>query len=126
MPTAESDITMGQRIAVLIADGIDPQGRHYSIPQAAAAAGVSDQALFNLISGKSASPLIATLLGLSQLYGIRLSYFDLPTEDACRRYLAHHQLQVAPPLVREIDAAVRQLSPKGQRNIRALLKWMGQ
>lgn len=99
-------------------------GAKINISQVARATGISDQALANLLKGKSANPRLSTLLALCQHYSISLDYFACESEAACRAYLYHHQMQAASPLIGEIENAAARLSPKGQRNVLTIMEWM--
>jgi hypothetical protein len=76
------------------------------------------------MQGKTESPRLETARKLCRLYGISLDYFDLPTEEACRAYLARRRQQIAPASVQEIAALSEQLSLQGKRNILAILRWI--
>ena len=117
-------INAGRQIAVLLEDGVDIHGHSYTLAGAAAATGISNQALANLLHGKSESPRLETARALCRLYGISLAYFDLETEEACQAYLLHHRRHFAPATVREIVSLSDQLSPRGKRNILAILHWI--
>jgi transcriptional regulator with XRE-family HTH domain len=117
-------ISAGRQFAILLEEGVEMQGQRYTLAGAAAATGISDQALANLLHGKTESPRLQTARALCRLYGISLAYFDLETEEACRAYLAHHRQRFGPATVREIVSLSDQLSPRGKRNILAILRWI--
>ena len=125
IPTRD-DAVLGtaRQLALLFEHGVDTQGKPHTVGSAAAATGLSDQALANLLHGKTASPRLETARALCRLYGISLVYFDLETEDACRAYLLHHRQRLAPVVLQEIGALSDQLSPRGKRNILAILHWI--
>lgn len=114
-------ISVSEQIRLLLESAA---GAEVNISQVAQATGISDQALANLLQGKSANPRLSTLLALCQHSGISLDYFACETEAACRAYLYHHQMQAASPLLGEIENAAMHLSPKGQRNVLAIMEWM--
>lgn len=123
MPTERQDlqVTNSQQVSLLINEGIASTGQSASVAEVARAIGVSHQALMNLVRGKSDNPRLDTVRGLCAFYNISLDYFDCPTEDACRHYLIE-QRQTA--LLREIALLSARLSPKGQRNVLALIEWV--
>jgi len=122
---SDSDfISAGEQINLLIQEGVDPQGKSYTLASAAAAAGISDQTLANLVHGKSQCPRLETTRALCHLYGISLDYFDLDTEVQCRAYLVRHRRKHASALVRHIATLSDQLSPIGKRNILTILHWI--
>lgn len=116
-----TQISVSEQIRLLLELGT---GADINISQVAQATGISDQALANLLQGKSANPRLSTLLALCQHYGISLDYFACESEAACRAYLYHHQMQAASPLIGAIENAAAHLSPKGQRNVLAIMEWM--
>lgn len=120
----DSVISAGRQIAILLENGVDTHGQSYTLASAAAATGISDQALSNLLHGKTESPRLETVRALCHLYGISLSYFDLEAEEACRAYLSRHRQRFGPATVREIVSLSDQLSPRGKRNILAILHWI--
>lgn len=117
---SRSPISAGEQIRLLLEAGAEAD---VSISQVAQATGISDQALANLLQGKSANPRLSTLLALCRHYGISLDYFACESETACRAYLYRHQM-AASSLIGEIENAAAHLSPKGQRNVLAIMEWM--
>lgn len=95
-----------------------------SLTELAEATGLSDQTLANLLQGKSTSPRLKTLLTLCQCFNISLDYFACTSESQCREYLFLHRLKWVLPLVSEIEMAAINLSPRGQRNVLAIMEWM--
>lgn len=114
-------ISVGEQVRLLLELRTEAD---VNISRIAQATGISDQALANLIQGKSVNPRLSTLLTLCQHYGISLDYFACETEAECRAYLYNHQMQIASPLICEIESAAAHLSPKGQRNVLAIIEWM--
>jgi transcriptional regulator with XRE-family HTH domain len=117
-------VSTNTQIRLLLEEGVDPAGRAYRPGEVAAATGISDQALANLVQGKSSNPRLETLLALSGHYGISLDYFACETEDACREYLRRHRARHASPLICEIENESARLSARGQRNVLAIMEWM--
>jgi transcriptional regulator with XRE-family HTH domain len=89
-------------------------GHPYSPARIAAATGISDQTLLNLISGKSDNPRLDTLQKLCAFYGISLEYFECASEQRCTEYLAHRRLEASSPIAHEIAVAADALSPQGK------------
>src|SRR5690606_10999217 len=95
---ANSPISASDQIRLLLESAGEGD---INIRQLAKAIGISDQALANLLQGKSANPRLSTLLALCQHYGISLDYFACESETACREYLYRHQLQATSSLIGE-------------------------
>ena len=95
-----------------------------NITQIAKAAGISSQALANIIQGKSENPRLKTLQALCQYYGISLDYFACESKAECEAFLYKHQMETASELVFEIEHEAAELSPKGQRNVLNIMEWM--
>ena len=112
------------QIAYLLENGVDTQGSTHTLADVAHATGISYQTLANLIEGKSSNPRLKTLQTLCQFYGISLDYFACETETDCQNYLVQHRMQVASPVMHEIASAYGDLSPRGQRNVLAIVEWM--
>lgn len=116
MGRADPPLSLDRQLAVLLTEGVAPDGRPASPPQVAAAIGLSHQALLNLLQGKSRRPRLHTLRALCQFYAISLDYFDCPGEADCRAHLA----------VRQIAEQTLQLTPWGRRQMQVLLTWLEQ
>ncbi len=126
MGRADPPLSLDRQLAVLLTEGVAPDGRPASPPQVAAAIGLSHQALLNLLQGKSRRPRLHTLRALCQFYAISLDYFDCPGEADCRAHLAARQIATASPTVRQIAEQTLQLTPWGRRQMQVLLTWLEQ
>lgn len=116
-------MTISEQFRVLFSYDTAPRSA-LNFTEIAEATGISDQALANLLQGKSTNPRLRTLLTLCQYYGISLDYFECETVAACREYLYAHRLRHTSPLIGEIADAAGRLSAKGQRNVLTLMEWM--
>ncbi|MAU08406.1 MAG: hypothetical protein CL607_01175 [Anaerolineaceae bacterium] len=105
------------------AHGKDDGDKKPTLRQLAAQIGISDQALKNLLDGKSANPRLKTLLALTRYYQISLDYFSCQDEEACKHYF-YRNPPVTHPLIAEINMESAALSAKGQRNVLAIMTWM--
>lgn len=116
-------ISPAAQFALLLMEGVDRQGRSYTLPEVAAATGLSGQTLHNLLKGTTDSPRLNTLRELCQLYGISLDYFMLDSEAACRACLWRHRLTVF-PLLDDIASQTDTLSPEAQRRLTTIIGWL--
>jgi len=112
-----------QQLALLLEEGIDTQGHTHTLASLAAKSGVSDQALANLLSGKTGSPRLLTVRAICAVYGLSIDYFDLDTERACRLQLEQHR-RAQLPLIAEIAHMADQLSPDDQQSLNTVIRWI--
>ncbi len=124
MPRDETPIGISEQIAILLDYGLNANGNTPGLREVAEDCGISDQTLVNLVQGKATNPRLKTLLALCRYYRISLDYFAAESQAACLAYLNTYRLKNAAPLLSEISQATARLSPKGQRNILAMLDWM--
>ena len=94
----------------------------YTPADTARATGIPLQTLLYLLDGQSSSPRLNTARQLCQCFDITLDYFDCATEADCQQYLADRWLSGAPGQAQQLAAEVEQLSPRGRRNILALIE----
>ena len=116
-------IQIGEQIRILMAYGQGSSDKKPNLRQLATEIGISDQALRNLLDGKSANPRLKTLLALTCYYQISLDYFSCQDEEACKHYF-YRNPPATNPLIAEIDTESAVLSAKGQRNVLAIMTWM--
>ena len=116
-------LSLQAQIRVLLDYG-RPEHPEPSLSELAEATGLSDQTWANLLQGKSTNPRLNTLLALCQYFDVSLDYFACTSEDACRTYLYAHRLRDRSPHISDIEAAASRLSPRGQRNVLAMMEWM--
>jgi transcriptional regulator with XRE-family HTH domain len=119
-----SSLSLSHQIRLLVDSLTDETGHPYSSARIAAATGISDQTLLNLISGKSDNPRLDTLQKLCAFYGISLEYFECTSEQRCIEYLAHRRLEASSPIAHEIAVAADALSSQGKENVLTLLEWI--
>ena len=117
-------ISIARQMELLLNTTQTSDTRPMSVKDVAMAIGVTQHTLLNILHGRIDNPRLFTLRSLCVFYGISLDYFDLQTEDQCRRYLARQQLKTASPLVQKIQAETHDLKPRGYRNIVSALKWI--
>jgi transcriptional regulator with XRE-family HTH domain len=120
--TSDQHISVAQQIRLLLE--WSEQQRHHTLREVAQAAGISTQALANILEGEAPDPRLNTLRGLSDFFQISLDYFACRTQEACQIYLARRSIQESSPTIRQITRASKQLSPRGQANILVILQWL--
>lgn len=111
------------QLSTLLANGRSTDGNAYSIQALAEVIHVSDQALRNLLNGRTVSPRLETARSICRLYGITLDYFSLESEPTCQTHLLHKQ-QHASPILRAIDEQSRQLSPTATESLIRIAIWI--
>ncbi|GAB4531505.1 MAG: hypothetical protein OHK0046_52290 [Anaerolineae bacterium] len=121
--TTSKAISPHDQLALLLTHGVDAHGRAYTVHTLAAAANLSRQALFNLLSGRTASPLLETARALCAVYGISLDYFDLTTPEQCLAYLERHRQQCQ-PLLQEIVRAAEALPTADHQRLASIVQWL--
>lgn len=117
-------ISIACQMQLLLEHTAAPNKRPSTIATLARAMGLSQQTLQNILQGRIDNPRLDTLRVLCQFYGISLDYFDLPTEERCRHYLAAKQLTSAAPVMQHIQRETHDLTEQGQRNILSALEWI--
>lgn len=116
-------LPVNKQIELLIEHGRDADGHRYSLADVAKRTGIRYQTLSNLINGSSSNPRLETLRSLCRLYEISLDYFSCETEETCLNILKQHIVDNSHN-IQEIDDETRNLSPKGTRNVMAIMEWM--
>lgn len=111
------------QFSALLKYGRSPAGAAYSVRALAAAAKISDQALMNLLNGRTRSPRLNTARAICRLYGISLDYFSFDTEAACRDYLLRHQ-QTSSEVLHTIADLSRNLSGDTLMRLSSIFHWI--
>jgi transcriptional regulator with XRE-family HTH domain len=124
MTMTSKPISIARQLELLLNTTLPLDTRPMTVKDAATAIGVTQHTLLNILHGRIDNPRLFTLRSLCVFYGISLDYFDLPTEEQCRLYLARQHLRTASPLVQKIYAESDDLKPGGYRNILSALKWI--
>lgn len=119
---ADQTITVAQQIRLLL--DCSERRRHHTLREVAHAAGISTQALGNILDGEAADPRLNTLRGLCDYFQISLDYFACLTHEACLNYLALRPIQQGSPTIQQITRASQQLSPRGRDNVLVILQWL--
>ncbi len=122
MPPADQSISVAQQIRLLLE--WSEQQQHHTLREVAQAAGISTQALANILDGEAPDPRLNTLRGLCDFFQISLDYFACRTKEACQTYLARRTIQQSSPTILQITRASQQLSPRGQANVLVILQWL--
>lgn len=117
-------ISIARQMQLLLEYTPEPNTRPSTIDSLAEALGITQQTLQNILHERIDNPRLNTLKALCQFYRISLDYFDLPTEEKCRHYLAAQQLKQAPVAVQLIENETHNLTGKAQRNVLSALKWI--
>ena len=116
-------LPVNKQIELLLKHGRDADGQRYTLADVAKRTGIRYQTLSNLINGSSSNPRLETLRSLCRLYDISLDYFACETEETCLNILKQHIVDNSHN-IQEIDDETRSLSPKGKRNVMAIMEWM--
>ena len=122
LETADQTITVAHQIRLLL--DWSERRRHHTLREVAQAAGISTQALTNILDGEAPDPRLNTLRGLCDFFQISLDYFACHTQEACLNYLARRTVQQSSPTILQITRASQQLSPRGQANVLVILQWL--
>jgi transcriptional regulator with XRE-family HTH domain len=122
-PSAPKRHVIQDQFATLLAEGRSSDGKVYSVQALVEAIQVSDQALRNLLNGKTISPRLETARSICHFYGITLDYFSLDSAAACQTYLLHCRQHTSPTL-RSIDEQGRQLSPAAMESLIRVALWI--
>lgn len=117
-------ISIARRMKLLLEHTPNPHTRPSTVIGLAEAIGLTQQTLQNILHERIDNPRLNTLRALCGFYKISLDYFDLPTEETCRHYLAAQQLKTAPMMIHQIDHETHSLTERGQHNILSSLEWM--
>ena len=116
-------LPVNKQIELLLEHGRDADGHRYSLADVAKRTGIRYQTLSNLINGSSSNPRLETLRSLCRLYEISLDYFSCETEETCLNLLKQHIVDNSHN-IQEITDETKSLSPKGKRNVMAIMEWM--
>ena len=118
-----NDIASRIQFSTLLKYGRNAAGAAYSLQALAEAANISDQALLNLLNGRTQSPRLKTARAICRLYGISLDYFSFDTEAACRDYLLRHQ-QTSSEVLHMIANLSRNLSSDTLMRLSSIFHWI--
>ena len=100
-----------------------PDGRPYTLQEVSTATGISPGTLSQIRSGQSTNPQLNTLRALGHFFHVPLRYFETRSREEC--YALLHDSQPPPASsVSEIAFRASGLSPKSQRDILTIVKWV--
>ena len=99
-----------------------PDGRPYTLQEVSEATGVALATISHMRSGRIQNPLLSTLREIARFFDVPLRYFEAKTPEECYGLLT--QENTALPLVNEIAFRASSLSPRAQRDILTLIKWV--
>lgn len=119
----ESIMPVARQIQLLIGWSELRRPQHYTLREIAQAAGISTQALTNILDGKASDPRLTTLRNLCRFFQVSLDYFGGQTEIDCRAYLARRAVELGTSALQQITLTSHQLSPRGQDNVLVILQW---
>ena len=100
-----------------------PDGRPYTLQEVSEATGVSAGTISQMRAGHSTNPQLSTLRALCHFFQVPLRYFETRSSEECYAILS--EVQSPPPSsASEIAFRASNLSPKSQRDILTIIKWV--
>jgi transcriptional regulator with XRE-family HTH domain len=116
--------TFAQQLRWLMTWAEQLGGRALTLREIAQGAGLSVQALQNLLSATTPDPRFNTVRGLCQFFQVSLDYFGCSTEAEAQAYLAQRALTVGPLTLQSIAHQSQTLNPRAQENVLLILRWI--
>jgi transcriptional regulator with XRE-family HTH domain len=99
-----------------------PDGRPYTLQEVADRTGISVGTLSQMRGGRIKNPQLNTLRVLCRFFGVPLRYFETCTLDECYALLTPSPTETTP--LNEIAFRASGLSPRSQRDILTIIKWV--
>jgi len=100
-----------------------PAGRSYTLQEVSEATEISLGTLSHIRNGKISNPGFKSMRRLSEFFGVPLKYFQTTSIEECYAIIADKQLEDVAE-ISEIAFRTTQLSPKSQRDVLAIIKWV--
>ena len=117
-------LPLAKQINLLFDTVLHPEGRPYTLHEVSSASGVSVSALSHMRTGRITNPQLSTVREIAHFFGVPLRYFETQTVEECYALL----LPPAEPEERrplhEISFRAMSLTPKAQRDILTIIKWV--
>ncbi|MCK6580617.1 MAG: helix-turn-helix domain-containing protein [Anaerolineae bacterium] len=98
-------------------------GRPYTLAEVSEATGISQATISQMRTGRIKNPQLDTLRTLGRFFNIPLRYFETTSVEECYSLLAEKPSEADPPL-NEIAFRASGLSPRSQRDILTIIKWV--
>jgi transcriptional regulator with XRE-family HTH domain len=116
-------LPVAEQLRLLFETILHPDGRPYTLSEVSEQTGISLATISQLRNGKIKNPQLGTLRSLCQFFGVPLRYFETRAVEECYAILAEDRGQ--PTLeINEIAFRATSLSPKSQRDILTIIKWV--
>jgi len=116
-------LELNQQINILFELMPHPAGRSYTLQEVSEATEISLGTLSHIRNGKISNPGFKSMRRLSEFFGVPLKYFQTTSIEECYAIIADKQLEDVAE-ISEIAFRTTQLSPKSQRDVLAIIKWV--
>lgn len=116
-------LPVSEQLNILFDTVRHPVGRSYTLQEVSEATGVSLGTISQMRAGHIKNPQLNTLRALCRFFHVPLRYFETRTAEECYGILAGETKTDAAPL-NEIAFRASGLSPRSQRDILTVIKWL--
>ena len=119
----QSYLPLSDQLNLLFEVRLHPDERPFTLQEVSEQTGVSVGTISQMRGGKIQNPQLSTLRALCQFFHVPLRYFDTRTLDECYAILGGTD-DAASSGTGEIAFRASGLSPKSQRDILTIIKWV--
>lgn len=116
-------LELHQQVNILFEVIPHPTKRPYTLQEVSEATEMSLGTLSHIRNGKIINPGFKSMRRLSEFFGVPLKYFQTTSIEECYAIIADKQLEDVAE-ISEIAFRTTQLSPKSQRDVLAIIKWV--
>jgi len=116
-------LPISQQVQILFDEVQHEDGRAFTLQEVSDGTGVSVGTISQLKTGKIQNPQLNTLRELCAFFGVPLRYFETKSVEECYA-LIHDPYTIDDPTMSEIAIRATHLSPRAQRDILVVIKWV--
>lgn len=124
MSTTREPLPLKDLINFLFEHVHRPDGRVYVTQDVADNVRISHATINHLRTGRNKNPTLPTLQEIARFFGVPLTFFECTSYEACFAVLAGQDAEELPETVAEILFRASALSPKAQRDILKVVRWV--
>ena len=117
-------LSLSEQIKILFDSVRHSEGRSFTLQEVSDATGISLATISQMRSGRIKNPQLNTIRPLCRFFGVPLRYFDTRTAEECFAILTDVTAKDAPPELNEIAFRASGLSPRSQRDVLEIIKWV--
>lgn len=117
-------LPLAKQLNILFDTVLHPDGRPYTLQEVSKATGVSVGAISHMRTGRITNPQLSTIREIAHFFEVPLRYFETQTVEDCYALLMPATEPEERRPLHEISFRAMSLSPKAQRDILTIIKWV--